>query len=423
MLQDSVLDPHEPANDYVADEANLADHAEGHDDVGSILKRTRNQSGYTLDQVSQALNIRSQHIAAIEESRVDDLPGLPYAVGFVKAYANFLGLDDHAIVARYKEEVQLVPGAQRLSFPEPVDEARVPKGTIITLSMAAALAIYGVWYFVSSYDAVKMVSVPDVPDRVATNSVGPKSISPVSTESAAPEANPTTAVAETAKTPEKTEQRAEAATTAVPTKTEAPQPAAAPTQTEPTKVAAAENTVEKTAPAVAPAPAAPAATSTAANDSEAEDIEQSVGSAEAVDETPAAESSDPIVAALGTPTQSAPAAGDAAPAIEAPHIPKTYGSDSSDVRVVIRAATDSWVQVEAADEDILLSRVLKAGDSYRVPNRDGLTMMTGNAGALDIVVDGQSIGSLGPLGAVRKGIELEPSALEARASTNTASRN
>jgi cytoskeleton protein RodZ len=90
---------------------------------------------------------------------------------------------------------------------------------------------------------------------------------------------------------------------------------------------------------------------------------------------------------------------------------------------VIRAATDSWVQVEAADEDILLSRVLKAGDSYRVPNRDGLTMMTGNAGALDIVVDGQSIGSLGPLGAVRKGIELEPSALEARASTNTASRN
>ena len=177
MLQDSVLDPHEPANDYVADEAKHDDHAEGHDDVGSILKRTRAQSGYTLEQVSQALNIRFQHIAAIEESRVKDLPGLPYAVGFVKAYANFLGLDDHAIVTRYKEEVQLVPGAQqRLSFPEPVDEARVPKGTIIALSLAAALAIYGVWYLVSSYDAVKMVTVPDVPDRVAVNSVGPKSI-------------------------------------------------------------------------------------------------------------------------------------------------------------------------------------------------------------------------------------------------------
>jgi cytoskeleton protein RodZ len=289
--------------------------------------------------------------------------------------------------------------------------------------MAAALAIYGVWYFVSSYDAVKMVSVPDVPDRVATNSVGPKSIiSPAGTESAAPEAN-TTAVAETAKTPEKIEQKAGAATKAVAMKTETPQPAATPPQSEPTKLAAAEKTVEKAATAVAPV-AATAATSTAANDSEAEDSELPTPPANAVDEAPAAESSDPIVAALETPTQSAPAGGDAAPtAIEAPHIPKTYGSDSSDVRVVIRAATDSWVQVEAADEDILLSRVLKAGDSYRVPNRDGLTMMTGNAGALDIVVDGQSIGSLGPLGAVRKGIELEPSALEARASTNTASRN
>ena len=80
----------------------------------------------------------------------------------------------------------------------------------------------------------------------------------------------------------------------------------------------------------------------------------------------------------------------AAPIVEQPHVPKVYGAGNADARIVIRAATDSWVQVEDANENILLSRVLKTGDSYRVPNRDGLTMMTGNAGALDIVVDGQS---------------------------------
>lgn len=414
MLQDSALDPHEPANDYVADEAKHDDNAEGHDDVGSILKRTRAQSGYTLEQVSQALNIRLQHIAAIEESRVKDLPGLPYAVGFVKAYANFLGLDDHAIVTRYKEEVQLVPGAQqRLSFPEPVDEARVPKGTMITLSLAAALAIYGVWYFVSSYDAVRMVTVPDVPDRVAANSVGPKSILPSAaeavSESVAPDANATT-TAEVAKTPEKSVQKAATAT-------KTPAPAAESTKTEPTKVASAEKTVEKTAPVAAPAVAA----ASVADESDVEDSELPTPPVDSVDGSPVAAQADQFVATLETPEEPAAPAGEiASAAIEAPHVPKTYGSEAGDVRVVIRAATDSWVQVESADEDILLSRVLKAGDSYRVPNRDGLTMMTGNAGALDIVVDGQSIGSLGPLGAVRRGITLEPSSLEARANTNTA---
>ncbi len=400
MLQDSIVEQHEPANDFALDGTIHEVETEDHNDVGAVLCHARTQSGYSLEQISQSLNIRLQHLKAIEESRLDALPGAAYAVGFVKAYASFLGLDEQAIVGRYKEEIHLVPGHQRLSFPEPVDEARVPKGTMIALSLVAAMAIYGVWYFVSSYDALKMVSVPDVPDRVASNSVGPQSIFPSAADVASDSVVPEAAAAQAddaAKTPGKAEGGKETvAKVAAAAATTAPD--AKPTATAPAKVAAADQSN-------ASGQSAPAADATAQAAQQVASLEPPVGAAPApvADDEAAAEAADQAAAA--------------APIVEQPHVPKVYGAGNADARIVIRAATDSWVQVEDANENILLSRVLKTGDSYRVPNRDGLTMMTGNAGALDIVVDGESVGSLGPLGAVRKGVDLAPQALQARVST------
>jgi cytoskeleton protein RodZ len=402
VFQDSGLNRDEPANDMEPDPEVHGDQT----DVGSILRRTRVQSGYTLDQVSQNLNIRLQHIAAIEESRFDELPGLTYALGFVKAYANFLGLDDHAVAARYKEEIQIVPGGQRLVFPEPVDEARVPKGTLIAVSLAAALAIYGVWYFVSSYNSVKMVTVPPVPDRLAPDSVGPKSILPAAVPSQTAEAAPDSGASK----PE--------AAKAEPTKTE-------PAKTEPAKpeVAKAEPPkIEKPVPAKVAA-AQPPATADADNAEEDSELPtppvDTIGPDGTRQEVATVEP--PAEAAAQAPAPDATATDQpVAPVAEAPHVPKVYGSQDGDVRVVIKADTDSWVEVDGPGNDVILSRVLQAGDTYRVPNREGLTMMTGNAGALEILVDGQSIGSLGPLGAVRRGVDLAPQALEAR---NTAVTN
>ena len=52
--------------------------------------------------------------------------------------------------------------------------------------------------------------------------------------------------------------------------------------------------------------------------------------------------------------------------------------------------------------------MMRAGDSYKVPNQPGLTLLTGNAGALEVWVDGRSAPSLGPEGAVRRNIALDP---------------
>ncbi|MDA1098201.1 MAG: DUF4115 domain-containing protein [Proteobacteria bacterium] len=91
--------------------------------------------------------------------------------------------------------------------------------------------------------------------------------------------------------------------------------------------------------------------------------------------------------------------------------PQVYGASNRDVRVVLRARAESWVQVQGANNELLLTRMLRAGDSYHAPNRDDLILMTGNAGAIEVMVDGVSIGALGPIGQVRRDIRLSADSL------------
>ncbi|HEY9549343.1 MAG TPA: DUF4115 domain-containing protein, partial [Kiloniellaceae bacterium] len=69
------------------------------------------------------------------------------------------------------------------------------------------------------------------------------------------------------------------------------------------------------------------------------------------------------------------------------------------------------VQVRDREGNLLLTRVLRVGDSYQVPNQADLTLLTGNAGGLEISVDGNPLPALGPVGAVRRNIPLDPAAL------------
>jgi hypothetical protein len=88
--------------------------------------------------------------------------------------------------------------------------------------------------------------------------------------------------------------------------------------------------------------------------------------------------------------------------------PRVYGVGNTGARIVLRATQEAWVQVRDSDDNLLLTRLLRAGDSYRVPNRPGLTMLTGNAGGLEITVDGNRLGSLGSVGKVRRDVPLDP---------------
>ena len=58
----------------------------------SHLKQARIESGKTLEEISSSLKIRKQYLEALEEGDIKSLPGQVYAKGYLKLYANYLGI-------------------------------------------------------------------------------------------------------------------------------------------------------------------------------------------------------------------------------------------------------------------------------------------------------------------------------------------
>ncbi|HEY1384651.1 MAG TPA: DUF4115 domain-containing protein, partial [Dongiaceae bacterium] len=87
-------------------------------------------------------------------------------------------------------------------------------------------------------------------------------------------------------------------------------------------------------------------------------------------------------------------------------------ADAKAGKIVVRARLESWVQVNNAKKEAVFSRVLRVGETYTVPDEKGLTLTTGNAGGIDILVDGKKLKTLGAVGLVKRDIPLDPKKLK-----------
>ena len=88
-------------------------------------------------------------------------------------------------------------------------------------------------------------------------------------------------------------------------------------------------------------------------------------------------------------------------------------------RIVLRARAGNpegaWLGVrDSRSGQSVLNRVLRPGEAWPVPVREGLILDTGKADGLEIIVDGQPSPALEGLVGVRRGIPLEPERLRQR---------
>ena len=430
-------------------------------ELGAMLRESRVSLGRELEDVAAELRIRQVYLQAIEDGRLDDLPGITYATGFLRAYADFLGLDGEDLVRRFKAAGMAVAQATDLHLPSPVEEGRLPTGSVLLVAALLAVGAYGGWYYMSSQGRNPIQNVAALPDRLA-ELVGIDSekgqtagASDAAAEAGGPETASTTAPAtesmtDTASdaTPSDAEQAAEpmanadatsgeaSASSPVASAASADDAAPAPTvragrtgEVGTDRIASAVDTTQTAPPppprktavtsaappltvarAVSPEPPAapkpkpdnvvrapaPQLTTAAATDS---------GNTAA--EAPAATT----IVAAATSGESSAAGGDARSAAPAAAPPVTH-------RVVLRANIDTWVEVAAAEEVPVLSRLMREGETFVVPARPGLMMTTGNVGGIEILIDGKAIPRLGPVGEIRTNIALDAeSLLSARTAT------
>jgi cytoskeleton protein RodZ len=391
--------------------------------IAQLLKQTRERYGQSLRDVSANLRIRMAYLQAIENGRFRELPGPTYAVGFVRSYAEYLGLDAAEIVRRFKGEVEGLDNRTHLAFPEPVPEGKVPGGAIIVVSLLVLVIGYAGWYAITSRDSdgngliprlsdslrslvgtaeppVELAETPSASDPAAPapSTPAPAATAPAASSSPAPGSTVTASVSQTAPA------------TAIPES-----PATAPAV--PGLVASEGASAGLVAiPTVAPTlPAGSAEPNGATPETVAADPagqEVAIGSTEedeaSSDEPPPATAEVAVPDAPAIPE--APELAGAAPAA-APAESATGASETGPGKVVLHARLTSWVQIADAAGAPILIRTLQAGESLDVPAQPGLTLFTGNAGGLEIVLDGRPLPALGPVGAVRRGISLDPDAL------------
>ena len=270
--------------------------------IGHDLHAARLARGDDLATVSQVLKIRKHHIEALEEDRIDALPGRTYATGFVRAYAEYLGFDPAAAVERFKtenmgrgEETQFAP------YIDEDSERGLPIGWMAIAVLLLAFVTYGVYFLLTGHSAPQPVA--PVPAHLVS---------------------------------------------------ELPPPPAAPPPTAPVQTA----------------PTAP------------------------------------------VPMQPAPEA------VPAP-LPQgqTYGLKNSSARIILRAHESTSITVRDANGMVYLDRTLQPGDTYRVPNRTGMKLTTPNAGAVEIQLDGSSVGFAGTQAA--QDLSLDPQAVMDRKNVST----
>lgn len=416
--------------------------------IGATLRVARGERGLSIDDVAAVLKIRREHIASIESGRIDDLPGLPYAIGFVRTYAEYLGMDGLEAVRRFKEEVVKPKDEGELVFPIPVSDRKFPTALLIAGPVILAAAIYGAWYFYLGDDA----ATADAPATPATETTAESSTEagpaadaasqPATDAASQPEAaaDPVAAApaapapaapapvgqsaAESEAAPERlAETEAEPASPAEPADVEAapaasPAPAAATPDDDSSTVEAATESAATAAGEEQPASSGSAETEAPATESEASALPSAAPPLPPIEEVEAVSASPAIPAAEGpaVPPEAAPAqeseteSGTASATQEAA-LPISGQGTPGPSRIELRATSDSWVVIRDAQSKVLFARILGVGESYSVPSLPNLSMVTGNAGALDIYVDGQIIKPLGPIGAVRRDIALDPDKL------------
>ena len=77
-------------------------------EIGSSLREARTRRGLALPDVERSTHIRSRYLMALEEDAFDVLPGPAYAKGFLRTYADFLGLEGQRFVDEYNS--RFAPG-------------------------------------------------------------------------------------------------------------------------------------------------------------------------------------------------------------------------------------------------------------------------------------------------------------------------
>jgi transcriptional regulator with XRE-family HTH domain len=142
-----------------------------HANLGAYLKAVREHRGRSLDDLAGATRVSKTYLSALERGDYAALPSRPFAIGYVRAVAKALDLDEDAAVARFKAESP--DTSAPLQAPVGVMH-NTPERRPLVAGVAAAIVIAVVGWnvvqrIVTMSEPAPAPAVPALPDANAPN--------------------------------------------------------------------------------------------------------------------------------------------------------------------------------------------------------------------------------------------------------------
>ena len=146
---------------------------QGMETLGNYLREERQKQGKTLKQIAEKTRISRSTLQAIEDDSEDNLPPSSYLRGFLKLYAQELGLKMEDLLERLPEQAE---EQGSLALPEAPDIETPPKPLLKICISIGIVLLAGIWAWkiffgiapITQDEPVKIVSPrPEVPEEVS----------------------------------------------------------------------------------------------------------------------------------------------------------------------------------------------------------------------------------------------------------------
>lgn len=322
----------ETMNDAVPEPAQEAVQPEPVISAGAQLSALREERGWTVEQVANQLNLASRQIQALEEDNYAALPGMVIVRGFIRSYSKVLRVDPAPILAAIKDDTvaPAVLPPERSPLSASFSETKLLSSNSRGLNSKVVLG-GGILVVLGllAYTGQHM-------GWLSHSTLG---------------------------SPAKVEEKLapiELSDTPAGAIVEVPPPI------EITETSVAESKPAEVKPVEAAKPAA----------------------------EPVAVTAKPAATATAAPVSAAPAAPAATPVVKPASVAavaKPVVPVDSKNALAINVREDSWVEIKGADNNVLLSRLLKAGSSEAVAVTGPVSVVIGNAAGVDVTLRGAPV--------------------------------
>ena len=303
-------------------------------EIGRILQETRETAKISLEDAEASLRIKKEYLIALESGNFNLLPGTTYVSGFLKSYTQYLGLNINQSLMRIVPSNSNSPNPNETILGTLPNKKSSPSLVILAISLVATGGGYFAWYSFDNHPLPNNAKHPMLTEDKLEKRLGVRSKENEDQSFSAP-------------TTEKTVTNA---------KVQRSEPSAAKNviKIQENSKFEKEGRLNKTTNQTAKEPV-----KTPTKDMQQKTKKPTPQHNQTIDGTaPAKKSDNKVIEIRSNP------------------IPDSTG------KINITASEDTWIEIQNAHKNIMLSRIITAGETITLKYEKGLSLSTGNTKAL-----------------------------------------